>query len=215
MIEFMSSWVKGLGLAIVIVSILEMLLPNNKTKKYIRVVMGVYILFTIISPFVSNQEVFHLNDINLEEYSTAQTSTSLNQTSMDERIKELYIEELEKDITKKLTEKGYEVTSCKVKAEISDKEEETKISKIKVNVKKSQKDESSDNKEEEQNFENQIVAEIQKIKPIDTSIQTNNRQQEKDTDENRNTEVSKSDIQNIKKFLIEEYGVSEKCLEIN
>lgn len=215
MIEFMSSWVKGLGLAIVIVSILEMLLPDNKTKKYIRVVMGVYILFTIISPFVSNQEVFNLNDINLEEYSTAQTSTSLNQTSMDERIKELYIEELEKDITKKLTEKGYEVTSCKVKAEISDKEEETKISKIKVNVKKSQKDESSDNKEEEQNFENQIVTEIQKIKPIDTSIQTNDRQQEKDTDESKNTEISKSDIQNIKKFLIEEYGVSEKCLEIN
>lgn len=215
MIEFMSSWVKGLGLAIVIVSILEMLLPNNKTKKYIRVVMGVYILFTIISPFVSNQEVFNLNDINLEEYSTAQTSTSLNQTSMDERIKELYIEELEKDITKKLTEKGYEVTSCKVKAEISDKEEETKISKIKVNVKKSQKDESSDNKEEEQNFENQIVTEIQKIKPIDTSIQTNDRQQEKDTDESKNTEISKSDIQNIKKFLIEEYGVNEKCLEIN
>lgn len=215
MIEFMSSWVKGLGLAIVIVSILEMLLPNNKTKKYIRVVMGVYILFTIISPFVSNQEVFNLNDINLEEYSTAQTSTSLNQTSMDERIKELYIEELEKDITKKLTEKRYEVTSCKVKAEISDKEEETKISKIKLNVKKAQKDESSDNKEEEQNLENQIVTEIQKIKPIDTSIQTKDTQQEKGTDESKNTEVSKSDIQNIKKFLIEEYGVSEKCLEIN
>lgn len=212
MIEFMSSWVKGLGLAIVIVSILEMLLPNNKTKKYIRVVMGVYILFTMISPFVSNQEVFNLNNINLEEYSTAQTSTSLNQTSMDERIKELYIEELEKDINKKLTEKGYEVTSCKVKAEISDKEEETKISKIKVNIKKAQKDESSDNKEEEQNFENQIVTEIQKIKPIDTYVKTNDRQQE---DTNKNTELSKSDIQNIKKFLIEEYGVSEKCLEIN
>lgn len=209
MIEFMSSWIKGLGLAIVIVSILEMLLPNNRTKKYIRMVMGIYVLFTIISPFVSSQEVFNLNDINLEEYSTAQTSTSLNQTSMDERIKELYMEELEKDIIKKLTVKGYEVTSCKVKAEISDKEEETKISKIKVNVKKTQEDESSSNVENEQNLENQIVTQIQKIKPIDTSIQTNDEQQEK------STEVSKSDIQNIKKFLIEEYGVSEKCLEIN
>ena len=48
MIEFLSSWAKGLGLAIVVVSILEMILPNNKTKKYIRMVMGVYILFTII-----------------------------------------------------------------------------------------------------------------------------------------------------------------------
>ncbi len=215
MIEFMSSWVKGLGLAIVMVSILEMLLPNNKTKKYIRMVMGVYILFTIISPFVSNKEVFNINDINLEKYSTTQTSTSLNQTSMDERIKELYIEELEKDITKKLTAKGYEVISCKVKAEISDKEEETKISKIKVNVKKSQEDESSSDKENGQNLENQIVTQIQKIKPIDTSIQTNDTQQENSMDEAQSTEVSKSDIQNIKKFLIEEYGVSEKCLEIN
>ena len=56
MVKFFSSWVKTLGLAIVIVSILEMLLPNNKTKKYIRMVMGIYILFTIISPFISTKK---------------------------------------------------------------------------------------------------------------------------------------------------------------
>ena len=175
--------------------------------------MGIYILFTIISPFISNQEVFDINDINLEEYTTTQTSTTLNQTSMDERIKELYIQELEKDITKKLTEKGYEVTSCKVKAEISDKEEETKISQIKVNVQKSQENDNSENNENEQNLENKIVTQIQKIKPIDTSIKEDDS--EEDAKEKQNTQVSKSDIQNIKKFLIEEYGVNEKCLEIN
>ena len=136
MIEFMSSWVKGLGLAIVIVSILEMLLPNNKTKKYIRMVMGIYILFTIVSPFISNQDIFDTSHFNLEDYVTAETSSTLNQSSMDDRIQELYIQELEKDITKKLKEKGYEVSSCKVKAQISDKEEETKITKIKLKVKK-------------------------------------------------------------------------------
>lgn len=210
----MSSWVKGLGLAIVIVSILEMLLPNNKTKKYIRMVMGIYVLFTMISPFLSNQQVFDMNNIDLEDYATAQTSTSLDQSSMDERIKELYIQELEKDITKKLKEKGYEVTSCKVKAQISDKEEETKITKIKVNVQKL-KEESSTNEEKEQNLENEIVTQIQKIKPIDTSIQQDNSTQQENTEEDKNTKVNKSDIQNIKKFLIEEYGVNEKCLEIN
>lgn len=141
MIEFMSSWVKGLGLAIVIVSILEMLLPNNKSKKYIRMIMGIYVLFTIISPFIKEQEIFNIDNINLEEYMTTQTSsTTLDQSSMDERIKELYVQELEKDITKKLKEKGYEVTSCKVKAEISDKEEETQITKIKIKAQKSQEE---------------------------------------------------------------------------
>lgn len=208
MIKFMSSWVKGLGLAIVIVSILEMLLPNNKTKKYIRMVMGIYILFTIVSPFVSNQEDFNINDINLEEYTTTETSTRVDQSSMNERIQELYIQELEKDITKKLTEKGYQVTSCKVKAEISDNEEESKITKIKINVQKSQKDTNNQEEKEEEDLEKQVVSEIQKIKPVNTSIKEENKKKE-------NTEINKLDIQNIKKFLIEEYGVNEKCLVIN
>ena len=206
MIEFMSSWVKGLGLAIVVVSILEMLLPNNKTKKYIRMLMGIYVLFTMISPFVSNQEIFDTNSLNLEEYATVQTSTSIDQTSMDERIKELYVQELEKDVTKKLEEKGYKVTSCKVKAEISDKEEETKITKIKVNVQKEQEEKQ----EQEQNLENEIVTQIQKMKPIDI-----NWHKEENKTEVKDEKISKSDRQNIKKFLIEEYGVNEKCLEIN
>lgn len=214
MIEFISSWVKGLGLAIVIVSILEMLLPNNKTKKYIRMVMGIYILFTIVSPFVSHQKDFNINDINLEEYTTTETSTRVDQSSMNERIQELYIQELEKDITKKLTEKGYQVNSCKVKAEISDNEEESKITKIKINVQKSQKVTNNENDEKE-NLENQVVAEIQKIKPVDTSIKKDDAEEKENTEEDSNTKVNKADIQNIKKFLIEEYGVNEKCLAIN
>ena len=213
MIEFMSSWVKGLGLAIVVVSILEMLLPNNKTKKYIRMVMGIYVLFTIISPFIKHQDVFKEGSFDLDEYTTAQTSTTLNQTSMDERIQELYIQELEKDISKKLKEKGYEVNSCKVKAQISDKEEETKITKIKIKVQKSQEEVKPSEKE---NIENKVVAEIQKIKPIDTSIQKQeDMKKEENEAEDKKTKINRADIQNIKKFLIEEYGVSEKCLEIN
>ncbi|MCI8471407.1 MAG: stage III sporulation protein AF [Clostridia bacterium] len=208
MIEFMSSWVKGLGLAIVIVSILEMLLPNNKTKKYIRMVMGIYILFTIVSPFISNQDIFDTSHFNLEDYVTAETSSTLNQSSMDDRIQELYIQELEKDITKKLKEKGYEVSSCKVKAQISDKEEETKITKIKVKVQKALED--TNNIKEDENLENKMVTQIQKIKPVDTTIK-----QEENTKEEKDNKINKTDIQNIKKFLIEEYGVNEKCLEIN
>lgn len=216
MIEFLSSWAKELGLAIVIVSILEMLLPNNKTKKYIRTIIGAYIIFTIISPFIKNKDMFDLNNINLEEYGTTQasTTTKVDQTSMNERIEELYIGELEKDITKKLKEKGYEITQCKVKVQIADNEEETKIIKIKVNVGKLIEETQTISEENQNNLENQIVAEIQKIKPIDTSINSkNNNINEKN--EEKSTNIDKTDIQNIKKFLIEEYGVNEKCLEIN
>ena len=36
-----------------------------------------------------------------------------------------------------------------------------------------------------------------------------------DIQEEKDKKVTKADVQNIKKFLIEEYGVSEKCLKIN
>ena len=66
MIEILSSWAKGLGITIVIVSIFEMLLPNNRTKKYIRMVLGVYVIFNIVSPLIKNKDVFNFNNIDLE-----------------------------------------------------------------------------------------------------------------------------------------------------
>lgn len=206
MIEILSSWAKGLGITIVIVSIFEMLLPNNNTKKYIRIVLGVFVIFNIIAPLIKNKEIFNLDNIDLEQYQTVETG-AVNQTSMNERIKVLYAEELEKDITKKVKEKGYSVEKCKVNVQISDNEEDTKINKIKLVIKK-----DKEKIQEKENTENKIITEIQKIKKVDTQVQTNK------TDENKETvseKIDKAEIQNIKKFLIEEYGVNEKCLEIN
>ena len=208
MIEILSSWAKGLGITIVIVSIFEMLLPNNRTKKYIRMVLGVYVIFNIVSPLIKNKDVFNFNNIDLEEYTSVETS-SVNQTSMNERIKKLYSEELEKDITKKIKEKGYEVKKCKVCVQIADDEEETKINKIKLIVSKTQEEVKNDIKN---SAENKIVTEIQKIRKIDTGVEIKKQEKEKNEVSDK---VNKTEIQNIKKFLIEEYGVNEKCLEIN
>ncbi|MBP8634471.1 MAG: stage III sporulation protein AF [Clostridia bacterium] len=208
MIEILSSWAKGLGITIVIVSIFEMLLPNNRTKKYIRMVLGVYVIFNIVSPLIKNKDVFNFNNIDLEEYTSVETS-SVNQTSMNERIKKLYSEELEKDITKKIKEKGYEVKKCKVSVQIAEDEEETKINKIKLIVSKTQEEVKNDI---ENSAENKIVTEIQKIRKIDTGVEIKKQEKEKNEVSDK---VNKTEIQNIKKFLIEEYGVNEKCLEIN
>lgn len=205
MIEFLSSWAKGLGLAIVVVSILEMILPNNKTKKYIRMVMGVYILFTIISPFIKNKQTIDVSNFEIEKYNNyVSTSEKTTQTSMDKRIEELYIDKLEKDISKKVKEQGYDILNCEVEAKLNDSEENSEISKIKLQVKKNEKNKIN----QELSLENKVVEEIQKIRPINTNII------EKDK-ENKTEKLTNEDRQKIKKFLIEEYGVKEKCLEIN
>ena len=200
MIDFLSSWVKNLGLTIVIVSILEMLLPNNKTKKYIKIVLGIFVIFNIISPFINNKEVFSVENFDLDEYSnSASGNETVNQESMDRRIEELYIEELEKDITKKLEEKGYNVKTCSVDATIGN-EEDTRINKIKLDLEKKNEENTKETEEQDGGIENKIVEEIQKMKKIPGNEETTN--------------VSVVDIQNVQNFLIEEYGVTKECLEI-
>lgn len=208
MIEFFSSWAKGIGVTVVIISIIEMLLPNNNSKKYIRMVLGIYLIFNIVSPVIKNKDIFNVNNINLNETTIITSSEEVDQASMNKRIKKLYEQKLEKDITKKLKEKGYEVKLCSVTTQVSTNEnEETKINKIKVNVDKT----NDKNKIEDKNTESKIVTEIQKIKKIDTNIGEDKHENEKQ--ENKN--IDKSDIQNIKNFLINEYGVNENCLEIS
>lgn len=52
MVKFFRGWCEELILSSFIISILEMLVPEGKTKKYIRVVTGVYIIFVILNPIL-------------------------------------------------------------------------------------------------------------------------------------------------------------------
>ena len=208
MIDYFSEWAQNLTLAIVIVSLFEMLLPNNKTKKYIKVVMGLYILFNIISPFVKND--FSIQLENIVENSKSQTTSTeaVDQTSMDTRLKQICKEELEKDIKQKIEGQGYIVESCKVDIKI---EEQTDIEKITLKVKKENKtnEEKENNKEEQEkqdDIQQKLVKEVQKIKKVQIG----------ETKKNSNEQnLSTQDISNIKNFLIKEYEVKEKCLKIN
>ena len=212
MIAFLSSWVKNLALALIIVSILEMILPNNKTKKYVKMIMGLYILFSIISPFIENSTKLNFDNLDLNQYiEETQTKTNkvdeVNQTSMDNRLNQLYNEELEKDIKQKIKEKGYEVEKCKVTAHIS--QDDSGIEKIilKINGKINEKDEENTT----DTVENKIITEIQKIQKVDISVSKKDENEKKE----ETSDITKTDIKIIKNFLINEYGVSEQCLRIS
>ena len=209
MIEFLSNWAKSLGLAIIIISLLEMILPNNKTKKYVRMVFGIYMILNIVSPFIKNKDILDVNTYDFNEYSNYTINeSSLNESSMDNRIEEIYIEELEKDITQKVNALGYQVMTCNVSATLSSQNEENYIEKIELTVEKSETQE-----QEKETIENKLVNEIQKIKPVNTSIGEISKND--NNQDNSKQNISNNDIQKIKKFLKEEYGVEETCLKIN
>ena len=219
MVNFLSSWVKNLSLAIIVVSILEMLLPNNKTKKYVKIVMGLYILFSIISPFIKNSDKLNFENIDVFSYINEELATSnveVNQESMDKRLKEIYIEELENDITKKLKEKGYTIEYCKVDANISQENNDSGIKKITLKLDKKEETKTDENSKANENttetIENKIVSEIQKIQKVEVKVGNNTKE---NSTENENSKITKTDIESVKEFLISEYGVSKSCLKIN
>ena len=205
MIACFSEWAKNLTLAVVIVSLFEMLLPNNKTKKYIKVVMGLYILFNIISPFVKKDFSFELENVIENSKSKTVSTEEVNQTSMDTRLKQICKEELEKDITKKVEEQGYVVENCNIDIKI---EEETNIEKTTLKVKKLNEEIKKEEKQKQNDIQQKLVKEVQKIKKVQIG---ESKQENKNVDEN----LSAQDISNIKNFLIKEYEVNEKCLKIN
>lgn len=227
MINFLSSWVKNFALALIIVSILEMLLPNNKTKKYVKMVMGLYILFSLISPFIENSDKFNLDDSMYTKYVKEYSSidTTVDQSSMDIRLNEIYKEQIEKDIVQKMEKKGYEVEKCKVIAHTS--EEDSGIENITLKIKSktgveenediNKKNSGTENDEQKTDtVENKIVTEIQKIQKVEIGVCKNDQKDAIDQENtSQRTNLTKTDIKVIKEFLINEYGVSEQCLKIS
>lgn len=135
MINFISSWAEQIVLAVVVATIIELILPKNKNKKYIQMVIGVYVLFNIISPIIKNKDNFSVEKYSTEKYES-QSQYEIDQSSMDTRIEKIYLEELEKKTQEKFQDNGYVVTKCKVDAVLDTTKKNAGISLITIKIEK-------------------------------------------------------------------------------
>ena len=121
---FLNSWLQGIIISVIIATIIEMILPSGNTKKYIKVVLGIYVVFNIITPIINQftNSSFEISSIiNIEEFTkemeTFETNSNNIDKSNEENIKQIYQANLKNDITAKLGEKGYKVTDIKLQIE--------------------------------------------------------------------------------------------------
>lgn len=135
MIQFLSSWAEQIVLAVIIATIIELILPQNRNKKYIQMVIGIYILFNIISPIIKNKDtILTAGDYDLEKYESSSNYT-IDQSSMDERIEKIYLEELENTTISKFQTAGIEVEKCNVDAVLDTNKKNAGIHLITVKIK--------------------------------------------------------------------------------
>lgn len=122
-----------------------MLLPEGKNKKYIKTVIGIYIVFTIISPIISkiNTNSLDLSKyLQVEENETIETSTSID---TNKYIEEVYKQKLETDIKTKIQAIDYNVQNIELDIETEDEEKYGTILKLSVNISKQIKEEIQSN----------------------------------------------------------------------
>ena len=196
MIEFLSSWAQGIIVAVIIATLIEMILPNSSSKKYVKVVIGMYILFTIVSPIIKKLggKDINLNTINIEKYER-QISKSDNTISRKfednntRSIKDIYVSNLKADISAKLKEKGYEIDISDI--QIKDDENYT-IEKITLKLIKT---------EQKQEKNNEIVI---------NTVEIGNTISQKDS-----KTLSDDEKQEVKDYISETYDIDKKNINIS
>ena len=221
--EFLNTWLQGIIVAVVIASIIQMILPNGNNKKYIKVVLGVYVVFQIITPvinkfFNSDFEVSSLIDIDkytkkMETYEVSSKNTDINKTNEDS-IKQIYITNLKKDIKTKLEDKDYLIKDVEVQVE-DNANYGIKSLTIYMNGKNDNKEEN--NKEKTEN--NIHINEIEKIEiNVSQNNETNknsfNNSENKESRQTKENNISNEEKNKIKKYLTSVYEISEKQITI-
>lgn len=205
MVAWISSWAEQIIVAVIIGTIIEMILPEGKNKKYIKTVIGVYLLFTMISPVISKftKKDFSLNISDyLKEDTTYQAMSNSLIESNNASVEEIYQQKLKKDMKNKLLEKGYEVGEIKLAIQTKEEINYGKIESLSITI--SKKEETK--KEESTNTI--AINTIQEV-AIGNTIVTSQKQEKKET---KITETEKKEIQ---EYLSNTYEINKKKITIN
>lgn len=230
--EWVSSWIQGIIIAVIISTIIEMILPEGTSKKYIKVVIGIYILFTIVSPVInkltgSNFRVSNIFDLDEYIETSKNNSNMQNQLSnqSENQIKEVYLSGIKTDIQKKVENKGYIVDNIDIEVE-NDKQYSIKslnllILKADTNFNDIETEETS-----------QIVENVNEIKigvnsnnmiNVDGSTETSaissatssNNSSNTTSNQTKKESISSKEKKELKEYLSSVYEINTKKIFIN
>lgn len=167
-IEWISNWAEGIIVAVIIGTIIEMLLPQGNSKKYIKVVIGIYVLFTIVSPVitkVTGKDIKISDILDLKKYvEETEETVKIQNTIQDQNtnnIKDIYLDKIKGDMKEKISKKGYNVNNIQI--ELSN-DDNYKILCILLEIEKNNEDGS------EKNTEQNKIKEVESINKIEISI---------------------------------------------
>ena len=203
MIEFIKQWSNQIILAVIIATIFEMILPNGNNKKYIKMIIGLYVLFSIIQPIIIkvSGKSLEISNFNYDKYFNEEildVSTENFENNNSKLIEQAYIDNINEDIKSKIEKKGYEIISCDINI-ISDQKEKNygEIESIYLEINKIEKLKNSVNK-----------TKIEEVK-----ISVNNS--EKGDTLKKKSNISDDEKIKLIDYLAEDYSIDRAAITIN
>lgn len=195
MINAMSTWAKSIILAVIVSTIIQMILPEGNNKKYIKTVIGLYILFTIISPIISKISGGNstIDVSKYENYFNVESTTTASANVIDKNLDNTYTSSIKADIKKRMKQKGYKVNSLDANIELKNEESYGTINSLKISL------------EREENNNN---SNIQAVNKIEIKISNN-------TNEVKQNNLTSMEKQEIKNYLSETYSIKKENIEVD
>lgn len=196
--DWFRAWSKGIVVAVIIATILEMILPDNTSKKYIKIIIGIFIVYTIISPVINQftgediSEYIKVNEV-IETSSDVVESNEISKNTTSS-IKKIYTQNLENDLKTKLKAKGYVAGSVSIN--ISN-DESYNIEKIDIKI---------DEKTAVAKEQKQTKTIVDNIKSVKIKIENNNSQ--------NNEIINENDKNEIKEYIKTTYEVDINKINI-
>lgn len=200
MLEWFKSWATGIVIAVIIATIIEMILPNSTSKKYIKIIIGIFIVYTIISPVIGSFKGGDLNNyIKVENYIQSNSNAlKTNEVSDNAQssIKKIYSQNLQNDLKTKLKEKGYISNNINISISNDDK---YNIERIDIKV-----DEKVTNSNQD---EKQVKTIVDNIKAIKIKV--------KKYDSQNNAIITENDKNEIKEYIKQIYQIDLNNINVS
>ena len=133
--ENLNNWCESLIISVILVLLIELLVENNKNKKYIQVITGIFIMFVTLNPFI---ELLNNNDFDTDFFKFEKVSAKPYEEN--ELFENVYIDYTLERIKNVLDSYNLKVLDLDFKLD----ESKENLEKIEVIIKKDMAKESED-----------------------------------------------------------------------
>lgn len=187
--KWISSWASTIVASVIIATIIEMILPEGKNRKYIKTVVGIFVLFSIIAPVITkiNGENIDFTSILISnvKYENKKYEKTLD---TEESILETYKNKIKEEMISKIENKGFKVNSINLEINKSEEKYGT-INKIELKVTKNEK-----------------IKSVEIINKVEINIEQEKKEVE---------DIPKADTVELKQYLEDTYQVDKNNIIIN